>query len=152
VVLLIDAGFILFRGITARVRANEDVKVDTRNLAVPAILVAQPKLGAPREGIVSPGDIQAFIDAPIYARTNGYLKRWYVDVGGRVKEGQLLTAIETLELDQQVQRARADLAMAKANSDMAKTAARYEFLLKSGFMAKQHVDNIEGDAHAKKSH
>ena len=74
VVLLIVAGAILYRGITARVRANEDVKADTLDLAVPAVSLAQPKLGAPQEELELPGNIQAFIDAPIYARTSGYLK------------------------------------------------------------------------------
>ena len=152
VVLLIVAGAVLYRGITARVRANEDVKADTRDLAVPTVSLAQPKRGAPQEEIVLPGNIQAFIDAPIYARTSGYLKTWYVDIGGRVKKGQLLAEIETPELDQQLQQARADLATAKANYDLAQiTAARYEFLLKSDSVAKQDVDNAVGDAHAKKA-
>jgi RND family efflux transporter MFP subunit len=152
VVLLIVAGFILFRGISARARADEEVKADTHDLAVPAVSLAQPKLGAPQEEIVLPGNIQAFIDAPIYARTSGYLKRWYVDIGGKVKDGQLLAEIDTPELDQQLQQARADLATAKANYDLAQTtSARYEFLLKSDSVAKQDVDNAEGDAHAKKA-
>ena len=152
VVLLLIAGAVLFRGITARVRASEDVKGDTRDLAVPTAAMSQPRLGAPQEEIVLPGNIMAFIDAPIYARTNGYLKTWYVDIGGRVKKGQLLAEIETPELDQQLQQARAELATAKANYDLAQiTAARYEFLLKSDSVAKQDVDNAEGDAHAKKA-
>jgi RND family efflux transporter MFP subunit len=152
VVVLIVAGAVLFRGITARVRASEDVKGDTHDLAVPAVSLAQPRRSAPQEEIVLPGNIQAFIDAPIYARTNGYLKRWYVDIGGRVKDGQLLAEIETPELDQQLQQARAELATAKANYDLAQTtAARYEFLLKSDSVAKQDVDNAVGDAHAKKA-
>jgi RND family efflux transporter MFP subunit len=152
VIALIIAGAVLFRGITARVRASEDVKGDTHDLAVPAVSLAQPKLGAPQEEIVLPGNIQAFIDAPIYARTNGYLKTWYVDIGGRVKKDQLLAEIETPELDQQLQQARAELATAKANYDLAQiTAARYELLLKSDSVAKQDVDNAEGDARAKKA-
>ena len=152
VVLLIVAGAVLYRGITARVRANEDVKTDTRDLAVPTVSLVQPKLGAPQEEIVLPGNIQAFIDAPIYARTSGYLKTWYVDIGGRVKKGQLLAEIETPELDQQLQQARADLATANANYNLAQiTSARYESLLKSDSVAKQDVDNAVGDAHAKKA-
>ena len=151
-VLLIVAGAVVYRGVTTRVRAAADVKADTNELAVPAVSLAQPKRGAPQEEIVLPGNIQAFIDAPIYARTNGYLKRWYVDIGGRVKDGQLLAEIDTPELDQQLQQARADLATAKANYDLAQTtAARYEFLLKSDSVAKQDVDNAVGDAHAKKA-
>ncbi len=151
-VLLIVAGAVVYRGITTRARAAADVKADTQNLAVPAVSLGQPKRGAPQEEIVLPGNIQAFIDAPIYARTNGYLKHWYVDIGGRVKAGQLLAEIETPELDQQLQQARADLATAKANYDLAQiTAARYEDLLKTDSVAKQDVDNAVGDAHAKKA-
>src|SRR5271157_178489 len=151
-VLLIVAGAVVYRGVTTRVRAAADVKADTRELAVPAVSLAQPKRGAPQEEIVLPGNIQAFIDAPIYARTSGYLKRWYVDIGGRVKSGQLLAEIDTPELDQQLQQARAELATAKANYDLAETtAARYEFLLQSDSVAKQDVDNAVGDAHAKKA-
>ncbi len=151
-VLLIVAGAVVYKGISTRVRAAADVKADTQDLAVPAVSLAQPKRGAPQEEIVLPGNIQAFIDAPIYARTNGYLKRWYVDIGGRVKSGQLLAEIDTPELDQQLQQARAELATANANYDLAQTtAARYEFLLKSDSVAKQDVDNAVGDAHAKKA-
>jgi len=152
VLVLIVAGAVVYRGITTRVRAAADVKADTQNLAVPSVSLAQPRRGAPQEEIVLPGNIQAYIDAPIYARTNGYLKRWYVDIGGRVKNGQLLAEIDTPELDQQLQQARADLATAKANYDLAQTtAARYESLLKSDSVAKQDVDNAVGDAHAKKA-
>jgi RND family efflux transporter MFP subunit len=152
VILLAVAGFVVFRGVTARVRADEDVKADTYDLAVPAVSLAQPKLGASQEELVLPGNIQAFIDAPIYARTSGYLKRWYVDIGGRVKAGQLLAEIDTPELDQQLQQARAELATANANFDLAQTTAtRYENLLKSDSVAKQDVDNAVGDAHAKKA-
>jgi RND family efflux transporter MFP subunit len=151
-IALVLAGAIVYRGVTTRVRASEDVKADTRELAVPAVSLAQPKHGAPQEEIILPGNIQAFIDAPIYARTNGYLKRWYVDIGGRVKTGELLADIDTPELDQQLQQARAELATAKANYDLAQTtAARYEFLLKSDSVAKQDVDNAVGDAQAKKA-
>jgi RND family efflux transporter MFP subunit len=151
-ILLIAAGAVIFRGITTRVRAAAEVKADTQDLAVPAVSLAQPKRGAPQEEIVLPGNIQAFIDAPIYARTNGYLKRWYVDIGGRVKDGQLLAEIDTPELDQQLQQAQAELATTKATYDLAQiTAARYESLLKSDSVAKQDVDNAVGDAHAKKA-
>jgi len=146
------AGFFLYRGVITRVRASEDVKADTRELAVPAVSLAQPKRGAPQQEIVLPGNVQAFIDAPIYARTNGYLTKWYVDIGGRVKGGQLLAEIETPELDQQLQQARAELATANANYSLAQTtAARYEDLLKSDSVAKQDVDNAVGDARAKKA-
>jgi RND family efflux transporter MFP subunit len=150
--LLAIAGFVVYKGIAARVRAASDVKADTEDLAVPSVSLAPIKRGAPQEEIVLPGNIQAFIDAPIYARTNGYLKKWYVDIGRRVKEGQLLAEIETPELDQQLQQARADLATAQANYELAQTtAARYEALLKSDSVARQDVDNAVGEWHARKA-
>jgi RND family efflux transporter MFP subunit len=146
------AGAVVYRGITTRVRAAAAVKADTNDLAIPSVSVTHPKLGAPQQELVLPGNIQAFIDAPIYARTTGYLKRWYVDIGGRVKNGQLLAEIDTPELDQQLQQARADLATAKANYNLAQiTADRYQSLLQSDSVAKQDVDNAVGDEHAKKA-
>jgi RND family efflux transporter MFP subunit len=150
--LAVVAGVIAYRGISTRVRAAAKVKTDTGELAVPSVSVTRPKRGAPQEEIILPGNVQAYIEAPIFARTTGYLKRWYVDIGGRVKGGQLLAEIDTPELDQQLQQARADLATAKANYELAQTtAARYEFLLKSDSVAKQDVDNAVGDEHAKKA-
>jgi len=150
--LLLVAGVVAYRGIYTRVRAAAEVKVETRELAVPSVSVTRPKQSAPQQEIILPGNVQAFIEAPIYARTTGYLKRWYVDIGGRVKNGQLLAEIDTPELDQQLQQARAELATAKANYELAQTtAARYEFLLKSDSVSKQDVDNAVGDEHAKKA-
>ncbi len=151
-VLLLAAAAVVFRGISTRVRAAAEVKADTNDLAVPSVSLATPKRGAPQQEIVLPGNVQAFIDAPIYARTNGYLKKWYVDIGGRVKQGELLAEIDTPEVDQQLQQARAELATARANYDLAQiTAARYQNLLKSDSVAKQDVDNAVGDAQAKKA-
>ena len=150
--LLLVAGAVAYRGIYTRVRAAAEVKVETRELAVPSVSVIRPKQSAPQQEIILPGNVQAFIEAPIYARTTGYLKCWYVDIGGRVKNGQLLAEIDTPELDQQLQQARAELATAKANYELAQTtAARYEFLLKSDSVSKQDVDNAVGDEHAKKA-
>lgn len=152
ILLAIIAGAVTYKGISSRLRAAATVKADTQELAVPSVSVAQPKRGAPQQEIVLPGNVQAYIEAPIYARTTGYLKRWYVDIGGRVKNGQLLAEIDTPELDQQLQQAQADLATAKANYELAQTtAARYEALLASDSVAKQDVDNTVGDAHAKKA-
>lgn len=149
---LLVAGVVAYWGIYSRVRAAAEVKAETRELAVPSVMVTRPKRGARQEEIILPGNVQAFIEAPIYARTTGYLKRWNVDIGGRVKNGQLLAEIDTPELDQQLQQARADLATATANSELAQTtAARYEALLKSDSVAKQDVDNAVGEAHAKKA-
>jgi RND family efflux transporter MFP subunit len=134
------------------VRATSALTVQTQEMAVPTVSVIQPKRGASSEEIVLPGNIQAFIDAPIYARTNGYLKRWYVDIGARVKAGQLLAEIDTPEVDQLLQQARADLATAEANYQLAKTtAARYQYLLETDSVAKQDVDNAVANYQAKKA-
>jgi RND family efflux transporter MFP subunit len=152
VLLLLIAGAVVYRGVSTRVRAAADVKTDTNELAVPSVSLAQPKRGAPQQEIILPGNIQAFIDAPIYARTSGYLKRWYVDIGGRVKKDQLLAEIDTPELDQQLQQARADLSTANADYSLAQiTSTRYQSLLKSDSVAKQDVDNAVGNAQSKKA-
>jgi len=96
--------------------------------------------------------MQAFIDSPIYARTNGYLKSWNADIGARVKAGELLAEIETPEVDQQLDQARADLNTARANAHLSEiTAARYMDLLKTDSVSKQDVDNAVGDNEAKKA-
>ena len=143
---------VVSRGINSRARATSIVTAKTQDLAVPAVSVMQPQRGEPREEIVLPGNIQAFTDAPIYARTNGYLKRWYVDIGARVKAGELLAEIDTPEVDQQLDQALAELATAQANYQLAQTtAARYQSLLESDSVAKQDVDNAVSDAKAKKA-
>jgi RND family efflux transporter MFP subunit len=150
--LLLVAGFVLYRGVVTRVHASAEVKSDTLNLAVPSVSLALPKRSAPQQEIILPGNVQAFIDAPIYARTNGYLKSWYVDIGGRVKKDQLLAEIDTPELDQQLQAAKADVATAKANFELAQTTAdRYQSLLKSDSVSKQDVDNAVGNLQSRKA-
>jgi RND family efflux transporter MFP subunit len=119
-------------------------------LAPPPINVIHPSRAAHAEEIVLPGNIQAFIDAPIYARTNGYLKRWYFDIGARVKSGALLTEIESPEIDQQLRQAREELNTAQANLRLSQlTANRYTKLFKTDSVAKQDVDNSVQDAAAK---
>jgi RND family efflux transporter MFP subunit len=101
---------------------------------------------------VLPGNIQAFTDTPIYARTNGYLRHWYFDIGAHVKQGDLLADIETPEIDKQLEQARAQLETAQANLDLAKTtAARWQFLLKSDSVSKQETDEKTSDLSAKKA-
>ncbi len=137
-------------GINPRVRARAMLRDRTDRQAVPAVTTVHPKLGAPAEEVVLPGNIQAYIDAPIYARTNGYLKRWYFDIGARVKQGQLLADIEAPEIDQQLQQARADLTTTEANLKLSQiTAARYQNLFKTDSVSKQDVDNAVQDAAAK---
>ena len=121
-------------------------------MAVPTVAVVQPKRSAPAQEIILPANVQAFADAPIYARTNGYLKRWYVDIGSHVKEGQLLAEIDTPEVNQQLRQARADLATSQANLNLSKiTADRYAGLLKTDSVSKQESDNAAGDYAAKQA-
>ena len=75
-------------------------------------------MGQPSQEFVLPGNMQAYTDSPIYARTNGYLKKWYFDIGARVKQGQLLATIDSPEVDQQLAQAKADLATAQANANI----------------------------------
>jgi RND family efflux transporter MFP subunit len=112
------------RGINARVKTSAAVARETLADAAPTVSVVNPKRGALRNEVVLPGNIQAFTDAPIYARASGYLKQWYTDIGARVKTGQLLADIDAPELDQQVTQARANLQQAQAALDQ--TLANYE--------------------------
>src|SRR5690242_512092 len=106
-------------GITTRVAAESSLARSTEEAAVPVVNVIHPKDGAPLEELILPGNTQAFSDTPIFARTSGYLKRWYFDIGAHVKRGDLLAEIETPEIDKQLQQARAELATAQANHHLA---------------------------------
>src|SRR5580704_17175639 len=151
-VALVIIAAIVVAGVLPRIHARAALKEHTNDLAVPTVNVMRPKLGAPQTENILPGNIQAFTDSPIYARTNGYLKKWYVDIGGRVKQGELLADIETPEVDQQLDQARADLNTAQANYQLSEiTAKRYEDLLKTDSVSKQDVDNAHGDFEAKKA-
>jgi RND family efflux transporter MFP subunit len=109
-------------------------------------------MDAPTDEIVLPGNTQAFIDAPIFARTNGYVKSWHVDIGARVKKGQLLAEIETPEVDQQLQQARADFQTARANLRQAEiTADRWQALLKTDSVSQQETDQNVSNFHAMKA-
>jgi RND family efflux transporter MFP subunit len=131
----------VYFGIHSRGVAEARLKQRTDEAAIPTVSVIHPRQGAPTDEIVLPGTTQAFIDAPIYARTNGYLKRWYFDIGAHVQKGQLLAEIETPELDQQLQQARADLDTAQANLNIAKiTANRWQDLVNDGSVSQQETD------------
>jgi RND family efflux transporter MFP subunit len=152
VVGIVAVAGVIFAGVIPRLRARAQVRQETIDRAIPTVMVIQPQHAAPAQEIMLPGSIQPFTNAPIYARTNGYLKHWYFDIGAHVKAGQLLAEIESPEVDQQLQQARADLATAQANYDLAAiTATRYEDLLKTDAVAKQDVDNAEGNSKAKKA-
>lgn len=139
-------------GVLPRVKARETLKRETQEMAVANVLVVQPKKTSPSQELVLPANVQPYISAPIYARTNGYLKKWYVDIGAKVRQGQLLADIETPEVDQQLQQARANLATAEANLKLSEiTATRYQDLLKTDSVAKQDTDNAVGQFNANRA-
>jgi RND family efflux transporter MFP subunit len=134
-------GVVIYSGIRSRAAAESRLKQQTEEEAVPTVNVIFPREGAPTNEIVLPGVTQAFIDAPIYARTNGYLQYWYFDIGARVRKDQLLAEIDTPEIDQQLQQARADLETAQANQAIAKiTADRWQGLVQDGSVSQQETD------------
>jgi len=125
---------------------------NTETLAVPTVAVIHPIPEPGDENLVLPGTMQAYVESPIYARTNGYLKKWYFDIGSRVNKGDLLADIDTPEIDQQLSQARADLNTFKANENLSQiTATRYTDLLKTDGVSKQEVDNATGDLAAKRA-
>ena len=143
---------LLVSGIWSRVRARTALNAETAQSALSAVSVVSPKQTAPADEIILPGNVQPFITSPIYARTNGYLKKWYFDIGAHVKQGQLLALIETPEVDQQLQQARSNLLTAQANLELASiTKTRYQGLLKSNAVSQQDVDNAVGTYNANKA-
>jgi RND family efflux transporter MFP subunit len=135
-------------GVHARTVAASRLAQSTLQAAIPSVSVIHPQPDTGAQELVLPGNTQAFIDSPIYARTNGYLRRWYVDIGARVRKGELLAEIETPELDQQLRQARAELDTAEANLNLSQiTAARDENLLKTHSVSTQERDNaVNGNA------
>ncbi|HSZ21142.1 MAG TPA: efflux RND transporter periplasmic adaptor subunit [Candidatus Acidoferrum sp.] len=151
-VVVIVVALVVLWGISSRRKANAQLSQETQELAIPTVSVIHPKAGAPQQEIVIPGDMQPYTDAPIFARTNGYLKKWYADIGANVKAGQLLAEIDSPEVDQQLQQARADLSTAQANMNLAEvTATRYKDLLKTDSVAQQDVDNATGNYDARRT-
>jgi RND family efflux transporter MFP subunit len=151
-ITLIVVSTLLVSGMWSRVRARTTLKAETAQMALPSVSVVSAKRSAPAQEIVLPGNVQSFISSPIYSRTNGYLKKWYFDIGARVKKGQLLAIVETPEVDQQLEQARANLSTAKANLELAGiTKNRYQGLLKPHAVAQQDVDNAVGAYNANKA-
>jgi RND family efflux transporter MFP subunit len=152
VVLVAAGGGVAWRGIASRARDLTALTAETRELNTPTVAVTTARPGAPDQEVVLPGSLQPYADAPIYARTNGYLKRRLVDMGAHVKAGQLLAEIDAPELEQQLEQARADLATADANLRLAQvTADRYRDLLKSDSVTQQDADNAAGALEARKT-
>ena len=149
---VVAVGGAIFARFIDRVDAEEKLARTTSEAAVPSVAVIHPQAGAPNQEIVLPGYAQAFTDTPVYARTNGYLKAWRFDIGAHVSKGDLLAEIDTPEVDQQLRQARADLATAQANLQLAAiTAKRNEELLKTRSVSTQDRDNADGTLAADKA-
>ena len=143
---------LLVSGIWSRVKANKSLRAETAEVALTAVSVVSPKQTAPAQEIILPGNVQPYITSPIYSRTNGYLKKWYFDIGAHVKKGELLAVIETPEVDQQLQQARSNLRTAEANLDLASiTKTRYQGLLNAHAVSQQDVDNAVGTYNANRA-
>ena len=148
VALVVAGAFLMFQ----RRSEYQALASNTAALAVPTVAVIHPAPEPGDENLVLPGTLQAYVESPIYARTNGYLKKWYHDIGSRVNKGELLADIDTPEVDQQLSQARADLNTAQANANLSQiTASRYSELLKTDGVSKQEVDNANGDLEAKRA-
>jgi RND family efflux transporter MFP subunit len=144
-IAIIVVGGVIVGGIISRIAAESSLTHRTSEAAVPSVTIVHPVGGATHSEISLPGYTQAFIDTPVYARTSGYLKAWYYDIGARVKKGDLLAEIETPEVDQELLQARADLVTAQANLKLASiTAKRDEDLLKTRSVSTQDRDNSAG--------
>jgi RND family efflux transporter MFP subunit len=143
---------VLVFGIRSRLKAETTLRALTAQTAVPSVSIVLPKRTAPAQEIILPGNIQPFISSPIYARTDGYLQKWYFDIGAHVKAGDLLATIQTPEVDEQLAQARSTLATAEANLALAQiTRDRYQSLLTKHAVPQQAVDNAVGTYSANKA-
>src|SRR3984957_1903954 len=150
--LLVIALVLAMWGETDRVIARNSLGKETANDATPTVVTVKPNRTELGEELILPGTVQAFVEAPIYSRTNGYLKTWYTDIGSVVKKGELLAEIDTPEVDQQLAQAIADLATARANEALSNTTnARWRELLETESVSKQDAEEKAGDAAAKKA-
>jgi RND family efflux transporter MFP subunit len=145
-VLVIAVGLGVW-GVMSRRSAETVLANNTQDLAPPSVIIATAKPGAPVDTFLLPGNVTAYTDAPIYARTSGYLTKWYFDIGAKVKKGALLAEIATPELDQQLAQAEADLVTAQASAGNAKTQAdRYTDLVKSDAVSRQDTETFNTQA------
>lgn len=139
-------------GALPRVRARARLERETAQMAIPTVAVIKAKRAPAVRDLVLPASVRAYVEAPIFARTTGYLKRWRFDIGARVAAGDLLAELDTPEVDQQLLQARADLATVEANLKLSQiTAVRFADLLRSDSVSKQEADNAAGDLAAKQA-
>lgn len=135
-------------GIRPRLDAAAALAKDAAQMNVPVVSVITPKAGADAMALTLPGTLEPFMEAPILARTNGYVKRWTAEIGSHVKAGELLAEIDTPEIDAQLQQGRADLAAAEATRQIAdKTAKRWQELLTTGTVTRQDADQVLAQLH-----
>ncbi len=161
--VMLGAAVVVTSGIRTREKAAAAVKQQTLDMAIPVVSVIHPKHGAMRDEVALPGNIQAYTDSPIYARASGYLKAWHVDIGGRVKAGQLLAEIDAPELDQQVHQAQSNVQQTEAALEQARanleqgtttmqlarvTAERWKNLASKGAVSQQENDQFQAQYHA----
>jgi RND family efflux transporter MFP subunit len=152
VIALVVAGVVAAGGIIIRANGNRALVQWTKQQAVPTVSLAQLKQADQYQSLRLPGTIQAYRKAAIYARVSGYLKSWALDIGAPVQPGQVLAVIDTPDLDQQLAQAKATLASAQANAQLAAlTAQRWDFLAKRQVVSQQQADNATSDAAAKKA-
>jgi RND family efflux transporter MFP subunit len=145
-------GYVIFAGIHQRTVAETKLANETQAAAIPSVTVVHPKPNMTTTEISLPGNTQAFIDTPIYARASGYLKSWSFDIGARVKQGQLLAEIETPELDQQLEQAQASLKDTQANLAISQTTnGRYQALLGSHSVSQQEAAQTSADLASKQA-
>ncbi|HYZ40882.1 MAG TPA: efflux RND transporter periplasmic adaptor subunit [Stellaceae bacterium] len=145
-------GGAIYGGVRSRVDAEASLARTTSEAAVPSVTIIHPASGAPQSEIALPGYTQAFRDTPIYARTSGYLKAWHFDIGAHVRKGDLLAEIDTPEVDQQLDQAKADLVNATANAKLAVvTAWRFRTLAKDQWAPQQQADDKTTAAAAAKA-
>jgi len=148
IVLLVFAALATF-GILSRIHQNNVLAKATQTTAAPVVIALRPKQGAPVDTFALPGNVTAYTDSPIYARTSGYLTKWYYDIGSHVKKGALLAEIATPELDQQLIQAEADLGTAEANAKNAQAQAqRYQGLVQSNAVSQQDTETFTNQASA----
>jgi RND family efflux transporter MFP subunit len=151
-IVLVAAAAAAAYGIVSRNAHEKSLDTWTNDQALPVVAVAHPATGPATRTLTLPGDVQAFYEAPIYARVSGYLHTWYQDIGAHVKAGQVLATIDTPDLDQEAAQVQADLNSAKANLALAElTAKRWHALLASNSVSQQSADEKEGNAAAQRA-
>jgi len=147
--LAVALGLFIYAGIHGRAEAESNLQNATEQAAIEEVSAVCPKAAAPIDEVVLPGATQPFVNSPIYARTNGYLVKWFYDIGAKVKQGDLLAIIDTPELDKQLEQARADLETAKSNLALSKTTAeRWQGLVKTRSVSQQSTDQAVDNLNA----